>query len=452
MSPDGKTTERRHARRWKLDAVTCVRIFWTLLLLWYELGTFAAHAADCPWPSPFASAALVRLPLTIRALLVADPQVLDRRSYPGRNALLMWLTQRVVDLNLRKSWWAVMRQRPDVVVFLGDMMDNGRVDMPAAEYESYYKRFKSIFRTPSELPVFYLPGNHDIGLGSPVAFSPIALDRYYAHFSQPNKQIGLGNHTAILINAPGLVDEDAQRARLGLDFARYASMYPSSTIAFVHSWGLGGCSSVNDGAILFTHIPLARAPDAGCGPLRERGTIHEGTGFGYQNTLSAAASEFLLKSVQPSIIFSGDDHDYCDYVHTIPPPTGQSPTSAQQVHEITVRSFSMAMGVRHPGYQLLSLLPQDPALPSTTLVTTPCLLPDQLAILTHVYVPAALLSLVALFYMRVRESMPGAGALPGPLAQRRRAREGLMKAWARDCAQAAWAPLLVWGVVVVFVL
>ena len=42
----------------------------------------------------------------------------------------MRLSQFIVDLNIRKSWRATLRRRrPDAVVFLGDMMDNGRYDM-----------------------------------------------------------------------------------------------------------------------------------------------------------------------------------------------------------------------------------------------------------------------------------------------------------------------------------
>jgi ethanolamine phosphate phosphodiesterase len=66
-------------------------------------------------------------------LLVADPQVLDHRSYPDRPTWLMWLSQRIVDYNMRKSWWATKQLHPDVVIFLGDMMDNGRFAMPDAE-------------------------------------------------------------------------------------------------------------------------------------------------------------------------------------------------------------------------------------------------------------------------------------------------------------------------------
>ena len=66
-------------------------------------------------------------------LLVADPQILDHRSYPDRPPWLMSLSQFIVDLNIRKSWRATRRLHPDAVAFLGDMMDNGRVDMPDEE-------------------------------------------------------------------------------------------------------------------------------------------------------------------------------------------------------------------------------------------------------------------------------------------------------------------------------
>ena len=60
---------------------------------------------------------------------MADPQILDHRSYPDRPPWLGRLTQFIVDLNMRKSWRAVLRQRPHAVAFLGDMMDNGRYAM-----------------------------------------------------------------------------------------------------------------------------------------------------------------------------------------------------------------------------------------------------------------------------------------------------------------------------------
>ena len=67
-------------------------------------------------------------------LLVADPQILDAHSYPGRSPWLVWLSQKIVDPNMRKSWRAAQALHPNAVVFLGDMMDNGRMSYTAAEY------------------------------------------------------------------------------------------------------------------------------------------------------------------------------------------------------------------------------------------------------------------------------------------------------------------------------
>jgi hypothetical protein len=66
-------------------------------------------------------------------LIVADPQILDHRSYPKRSPFFNFLTRLVVDLNLRKNWRAVLRTRPHAVVFLGDMMDGGRFAMSDTE-------------------------------------------------------------------------------------------------------------------------------------------------------------------------------------------------------------------------------------------------------------------------------------------------------------------------------
>ena len=89
-------------------------------------------AQDARGPRP--NSATWARPAPTHVLLVADPQVLDHRSYPGRAPWLMALSQWMVDLNMRKSWWAAAQLRPDAAMFLGDMMDNGRAAMSDAEY------------------------------------------------------------------------------------------------------------------------------------------------------------------------------------------------------------------------------------------------------------------------------------------------------------------------------
>jgi hypothetical protein len=97
---------------------------------------------------------------------------------------------------------------------------------------------------------------------------------------------------------------------------------------------------------------------------------------------------------------SGDDHDYCEYVHAY----GSAGAGSPGVREVTVKSISMAMGVRRPGFQLLSLIPPNARLDTALTATqadTPCLLPDQLGIYLSVYIPFLVLSLLTLLVSNI---------------------------------------------------
>jgi ethanolamine phosphate phosphodiesterase len=113
-----------------------LRIIWVLTILWNELGVFYT-GADCQWPGPVSPVDSLQPNLTVgqlqdhpsRVLIVADPQILDHRSYHGRSWYMTALSQFIVDLNIRKSWRAARRTKPHAVVVLGDMMDGGRFAM-----------------------------------------------------------------------------------------------------------------------------------------------------------------------------------------------------------------------------------------------------------------------------------------------------------------------------------
>ncbi|KAL1735503.1 Metallo-dependent phosphatase-like protein [Schizophyllum commune] len=360
--------------------VQALKIVWVFSVFYFELWTFHRHAGSCEWPVPRQD----RVDDAEHVLLVADPQILDMNSYPGRHPALQWLSQVIVDLNLRKNWRAAMRSRPDKIIFLGDMLDNGRMEMTDEEYSAYHRRFRRVFQGSGTTPTYYIPGNHDIGLGEPSAYSRStqADERYVAHFGEPNKIVHAGAHALVMIDAPSLVDEDRERISLGRTFDEWA-FPPNGTMAFAKTIP----RDIDDATprILLTHIPLHRPPKSGCGPLRERGTIRAGHGGGYENTISRDASQMLLEAIKPTYVFSGDDHDYCEYTHHY---------SGRIAQEITVKSLSMAMGVRRPGYQLLSLAPAERGADDAAAAATAlCLLPDQLHIYLGVYVPLLVLSL-----------------------------------------------------------
>jgi len=468
--------------------VATLCVFWVAIVTFNEIGTFNNRIARCKWPdtaleSPMDLTTLGKAqPLHI--LVLADPQILDARSYPGRNPWLMWLSQMIVDLYLRKSWRAVQKLQPDAVVFLGDMMDGGRSAVSDEEYEEYFQRFQRIFRSSSSgsVPRYYLPGNHDVGLGASPRFSDRAVARYTSHFGSLNQVIDVGEYAFVLIDAPGLVEEETQRSRSGLAYANWASQYRDGGIAFIDSFA--SREHVKP-TVLFTHIPLSRPDGASCGALREQGAIRKGSGHGYQNTLSPPTSQFLLQRTRPLLVLSGDDHDYCEYSHTYEAYTDDERALSFSVKEVTVKSFSMAMGIREPGFQLLSLSSSS-SFSSETLATIPCLLPDQLGTYLRIYVPSVILSLLILFISnahRVRtrgrwvESAPlpnwcqgmhfsrtftlrgrrirlhfplQEGSLSGeeekitskPTRGSGRGNEGLLLGWGRDVVTVACVPLL----------
>lgn len=120
--------------------VNALRAIWVLVILWNELGVFFYIGSDCQWPGSVGppTSSYYSLNLTLlgqpqdlpsRVLIVADPQILDHRSYHGRPWYITALSQFIVDLNIRKSWRAARRTKPHAVVVLGDMMDGGRFAM-----------------------------------------------------------------------------------------------------------------------------------------------------------------------------------------------------------------------------------------------------------------------------------------------------------------------------------
>ncbi|KAF9793242.1 Metallo-dependent phosphatase-like protein [Thelephora terrestris] len=344
---------------------------WLFIVLWFEIGVFYASVRRCNWPGQNLGGNHKNI------LIVADPQILDRHSYPERPSWLRLLSQIMTDLNMRKSWRAVnQRFRPDYVVFLGDMMDNGRLDMTHEEYEGYYGRFLGVFSAPKE-KVYYAAGNHDVGLGSSGTFPENAVERYVSHFGPLNQVVQItAKYRLIIVDAPSLVDEDEERMKHGVPIKDWPSV--GGPLEFIKGLSKApGQEGVHN--ILITHIPLYRPPGTDCGPSRERGTIRAGRGTGYENTLSSEISEFLIARIRPVLVFSGDDHDYCEVRHQ------------GGVQEVTVKSFSMAMGIRKPGFQLLSV-PQDDGA-STGAVGQLCLLPDQLGIYLDRYIPFVALTL-----------------------------------------------------------
>lgn len=307
-----------------------------------------------------------------------------------------------------------------------------------------------------------LPGNHDLGLGMGIRL-PVRK-RFNAYFGSGNRIDLIGNHSFVSIDAVSLsakaqpngnmvdsgdrnpediwgpveaflADVKDEKARMTYRQVRSWQGKPENEPYDRQVYDLENDldqlpkppnrepMNTDIPSILLTHVPLYRTSGTPCGPLRERfpqsrndagalldvderNAIRVEAGVQYQNVLTPEISKELIEKIGDiEHVFSGDDHDYCEVVHR-----GYTSKNGG-VREITVKSMSWAMGVRKPGFLMLSLWnPLDSngksiPIPSqskssfqtSTIQTHLCLLPDQLSILTtYAYLLALTLTAITI--------------------------------------------------------
>lgn len=291
-----------------------------------------------------------------------------------------------------------------------------------------------------------LPGNHDLGFG--IGIKEPVRARFNAFFGESNRIDIIGNHTFVSLDSVSLSAKDEETTentsaiwRPSEDFLdtaersiaaavdrhlnlteiskpkkyKHDAVELSDQTYINHQRPAHSSAHMSFPTILLTHVPLYRPHGTPCGPLRERfppippppgetnpvepdedNAISISHGVQYQNVLTRAISLSISERLGNAIeyAFSGDDHDYCELVHKSYPNKGVG------IREITVKSISWAMGVRRPGFVMVSMfnpvdgrgsriswpvegeLDDDKHLDTTgkTLQTHLCLLPDQLSI------------------------------------------------------------------------
>lgn len=91
-----------------------------------------------------------------RILFVADPQVL------GESKESRWYARYDSDRHISRNYHqAVSHVRPDVIVFLGDLIDEGSY-VDDFLYEKYFRRFVDIFPEPDGVKMIFIPGDNVI--------------------------------------------------------------------------------------------------------------------------------------------------------------------------------------------------------------------------------------------------------------------------------------------------
>ncbi|KAF9955286.1 hypothetical protein BGZ72_003845 [Mortierella alpina] len=364
--------------------VRVLRIAWCLALLMGEFGSYWVMIQRCTWPENDSwDASQDSLKGRYRIAIIADPQLTDWYSYK-QTGLLLKLVETYTDLYMKRSFHRLhSTAQPDAVLFLGDLNDGGRdtsddvfvknsnrflehvfqtestawnqqpvvvdaiagEDVDQDEHEDrmgpHYRQQVSIPQDAAEREAIrqagrslrlYTAGNHDIGFGDNI-IRP-SVKRFKDLFGSINYEVKVGNHSLIVLDTLALssdvqdIREESQQLLTQLE--QEPQILPR---------------------ILFTHVPLFRLNTTPCGKAREtKQLIINRGGFQYWNMVNATLSRDILRGIRPDMVFSGDDHDWCEIAHSL---------DGDLIPEVTLRTFSFAQGIQQPGFVMLSLYNPD---------------------------------------------------------------------------------------------
>ncbi|XP_031252541.1 uncharacterized protein C630.12 isoform X3 [Pistacia vera] len=377
---DAKLEQREKERKivmkqhQKVTVVLCLT--WVLTLLYGEMFAFwLPFLYSCSWSQPDSSSSSTNSSLRINAsgdfvkvAVLADPQLMDKTSHnlPPKS-LALGLAQFYTDLFMRRAFLAsVLPFKPDVILFLGDYFDGGPY-LSDVEWQESLSRFNHIFGFKNQarykdIPVYYLPGNHDIGYSSLHSHKPEVIRRYENIFGKRNFRFTVGKVEFISVDAQTLDDVQSLPR------------------------------------VLLMHIPLYRRDWTPCGPHRNSPVINQRilrTGPGqqilYQNYITEESSNHLLDLIKPVLVLSGHDHDQCTVIHK---------SKFGPIKEHTVGTISWQQGNLYPSFMLLSVSKAallGTSSPEEAVSTHLCFLPKQ----THIYIWYLSLFILTLFALLV---------------------------------------------------
>lgn len=348
-----------------VKVIGSIIVSWVVIVHFVERSLVRSAMKKCKWQSWESASGNV----ANRMVIIADPQLVDDHSYPNRPAIINYFVKKISDNYMyRNNKFVQHFLDPDTTIFLGDLFDGGR-DWGNDAWFKEYKRFVSIFpKKVNRRTIQSLPGNHDIGFED-IDFEKVK--RFALFFGLPNSYHEFGGHYVIFLDTISLSYKDPLVQKQAREF-------------------LDTINDVLDNEkprILFTHVPLYKLNDQRlCGPLRESTKpfpIQKGEQ--YQTVIDYDLTNEILHKINPVLIYSGDDHDYCDMIHNY--------DQLKSAREITVKTVSMTGGIKYPAIQLLSLYDPNTIGSTDSYSTQMCYMPSPYFAL-NVYVLGLILTII----------------------------------------------------------
>jgi calcineurin-like phosphoesterase family protein len=202
----------------------------------------------------------------INIILIADPQLTDQYSYK-QHGLLLKLTEFYSDIYMKRNFKKIItRLDPEVIIFVGDLMDGGR-EWEQDQFNEELQRFKKIFTYNYDRIISLgVAGNHDIGFGKAIVKS--AHERYIKTFGDVNSVSCIGDHCFFAIDTIALSGNHKDQSFIK------AQKFLDDLLDFKHDFTK---------RILLTHVPLYRPENAECGSRRVFPPITNRAGYQYQS-------------------------------------------------------------------------------------------------------------------------------------------------------------------------
>eukprot|EP00126_Sphaerothecum_destruens_P003895 Sdes_comp17705_c0_seq1m6977 len=247
----------------------------------------------------------------MKVLYFSDPQIVGNL---WENQRFKISTQWDCDDYLTKNFHlAVKTLSPDIIFVLGDIIDEFsetaknlhspqfHVHQQAAEtLETYKARIDSIFEiaTQRDIPLYFLPGDNDIGGENLEPVYDAAVDVFEKYFGTVNSISAFGKFTFVKVNSISLWNHNAD-----------GSHHSAAAKIFLQR------SAFKSQPILLSHLPLYELPED--------------------------IQSLLLQSVSPSMIFSAHTHTFSNHSYT---------SHAKTIQELTVPTMSYRMGTLRMGF------------------------------------------------------------------------------------------------------
>jgi hypothetical protein len=114
--------------------------------------------------------------------------------------------------------------RPDITIFLGDLIDEGSFANDFL-YEKYYQRFLDIFPQPDHVKFLFIPGDNDIGGEGTEMVKPTKVKRFNNYFEDNNSwkfdyKFNIYHINRITHELPLLKDEDVPHTEENSGYTR----------------------------------------------------------------------------------------------------------------------------------------------------------------------------------------------------------------------------------------